>query len=172
MLKGDLQNSMNKLRNESTKLIKEVVNEIYNLRNSYASDTKGMGKIIIKVKEEVAKVKEDSRKIQMEALNCEYRVNQCEDQIGYHLLGEKFEKLDTNSGKKEENEGSPNQLGISNDISNSEKGSQMQNSQEKSVENLNLNTAGSRKMSGESDEEKKNSKIIKEESKQLLTEQS
>ena len=89
MLKGSLQTSMNLIKEQSNALIKDFVKQISDLRDTFTNETKGFGLMFENIKTDVNKLKEQRQEIQNNVEICEYRVNRCENDIGYHLLGNK-----------------------------------------------------------------------------------
>ena len=87
ILKGSLQESSNFLKQESSGLIKEIVEKIYNLRELFENGNKGLNKTTLEVQEGLKKLKDIQSKARKEIINCDRRISQCEDQIGYKLLG-------------------------------------------------------------------------------------
>ena len=87
ILKGSLQESSNFLKQESSGLIKEIVEKIYNLRELFENGNKGLNQTTLEVQEGLKKLKDIQSKARKEIINCDRRISQCEDQIGYKLLG-------------------------------------------------------------------------------------
>ena len=87
MLKGSLQQSSNFLKEESNNLIKDIVEKIYNLRELFEKGNKGLNQTTQEVQEGLKKLKDVQSKARKEIIQCDKRITQCEDQIGYKLLG-------------------------------------------------------------------------------------
>ena len=87
ILKGSLQQSSNFLKEESSGLIKDIVEQIYNLRELFEKGNKGLNQTTQEVQEGLKKLKNTQSRARKEIINCDQRITQCEDQIGYKLLG-------------------------------------------------------------------------------------
>lgn len=87
ILKGSLQQSSNFLKEESNGLIKDIVEQIYNLRELFEKGNKGLNQTTNEVKESLKKLKDVQSKARKEIIECDKRINECENQIGYKLLG-------------------------------------------------------------------------------------
>ena len=87
ILKGSLQQSSNFLKEESNNLIKDIVEQIYNLRELFKEGNKGLNQTTLEVQEGLKQLKNIQSKARKEIINCDKRISQCEDQIGYKLLG-------------------------------------------------------------------------------------
>ena len=87
ILKGSLQQSANYLKEESNGLIKDIVEQIYNLRELFEKGNKGLNQTTLEVQEGLKQVKSIQSKARKEIINCDKRISKCEDQIGYKLLG-------------------------------------------------------------------------------------
>ena len=87
ILKGSLQQSSNYLKEESSGLIKDIVEQIYNLRELFEKGNTGLNQTTQEVQEGLKKLKNIQSKARKEIINCDQRITQCEDQIGYKLLG-------------------------------------------------------------------------------------
>ena len=87
ILKGSLQQSANYLKEESNSLIKDIVEQIYNLRELFEKGNKGLNQTTLEVQEGLNELKNIQSKARKEIINCDKRISQCEDQIGYKLLG-------------------------------------------------------------------------------------
>ena len=87
LLKGSLQESSNLLEDESTDLIKDIVSKIYDLRDLLNKGSKGLKESDNEVNDGLLKLKEIQKKSRKEIIECEKRINVCESQIGYKLLG-------------------------------------------------------------------------------------
>ena len=87
ILKGSLQQSANYLKEESNGLIKDIVEQIYNLRELFEKGNKGLNQTTLEVQEGLKKLKSTQSLARKEIINCDKRISECEDQIGYKLLG-------------------------------------------------------------------------------------
>jgi hypothetical protein len=87
ILKGSLQESSNFLKKESNSLIKDIVEQIYNLRELFEKGNKGLNQTTNEVKDGLKKLKEVQSKARKEIIECDKRIGECENQIGYKLLG-------------------------------------------------------------------------------------
>ena len=87
ILKGSLQQSSNYLKEESNNLIKDIVEKIYNLRELFEKGNKGLNQTTLEVQEGLKKLKNTQSMARKEIINCDKRISECEDQIGYKLLG-------------------------------------------------------------------------------------
>ena len=85
ILKGSLQQSANYLKEESNSLIKDIVEQIYNLRELFEKGNKGLNQTTLEVQEGLKELKNIQSKARKEIINCDKRISQCEDQIGYKL---------------------------------------------------------------------------------------
>ena len=87
ILKGSLQQSSNFLKEESNGLIKDIVEQIYNLRELFEKGNKGLNQTTNEVKEGLKKLKDVQSKARKEIIECDKRITECENQLGYKLLG-------------------------------------------------------------------------------------
>ena len=87
ILKGSLQQSSNFLKNESDGLIKDIVGKIYDLRELFDKGNKGLNQTAKEVQEGLNRLKDVQAKARKEIIECDKRINECENQIGYKLLG-------------------------------------------------------------------------------------
>ena len=87
ILKGSLQQSSNFFKEESNGLIKDIVEQIYNLRELFEKGNKGLNQTTNEVKEGLKKLKDVQSKARKEIIECDKRITECENQIGYKLLG-------------------------------------------------------------------------------------
>jgi len=87
ILKGSLQESSNYLKKESNGLIKDIVEQIYNLRELFEKGNKGLNQTTNEVNEGLKKLKEIQSRARKEIIECDKRISKCENQIGYKLLG-------------------------------------------------------------------------------------
>ena len=87
ILKGSLQQSSNFLKAESNGLIKDIVEQIYNLRELFEKGNKGLNQTTTELTEGLKKLKDIQSKSRREIIECDKRITECENQIGYKLLG-------------------------------------------------------------------------------------
>ena len=87
LLKGSLQQSSNFLKNESDDLIKDIVEKIYDLRELFEKGNKGLNQTANEVQQGLNKLRDVQAKARKEIIECDKRINECENQIGYKLLG-------------------------------------------------------------------------------------
>ena len=66
---------------------KDIVEQIYNLRELFEKGNTGLNQTTQEVQEGLKKLKNIQSKARKEIINCDQRITQCEDQIGYKLLG-------------------------------------------------------------------------------------
>ena len=100
ILKGSLQESSNYLKEESNKLIKDIVEQIYNIRELFEKGNKGLNQTTLEVQEGLKQLKNIQSKARKEIINCEQRISKCEEQIGYKLLGNPSYSFMKNIGDK------------------------------------------------------------------------
>ena len=100
ILKGSLQQSSNYLKEESNNLIKDIVEQIYNLRELFEKGNKGLNQTTLEVQEGLKQLKSIQSKARKEIINCDKRISKCEDQIGYKLLGNPSYSFMKNNKKK------------------------------------------------------------------------
>lgn len=87
ILKGSLQQSNNILKNESDGLIKDIVSKIYDLRELFEKGNIGLNQTAKEVQDGLDRLKETQAKARKEIIECDKRIDACENQIGYKLLG-------------------------------------------------------------------------------------
>ena len=100
ILKGSLQESSNYLKEESNKLIKDIVEQIYNIRELFEKGNKGLNQTTLEVQEGLKQLKNIQSKARKEIINCDQRISKCEEQIGYKLLGNPSYSFMKNIGDK------------------------------------------------------------------------
>ena len=83
ILKGSLQQSSNFLNKESNGLIKDIVEQIYNLRELFEKGNEDLNQDTTEVIDELKKLKEIHSRARREIIECIKRINECENQIGY-----------------------------------------------------------------------------------------
>ena len=100
ILKGSLQESSNYLKEESNNLIKDIVEQIYNIRELFEKGNKGLNQTTLEVQEGLKQLKNIQSKARKEIINCDQRISKCEEQIGYKLLGNPSYSFMKNIGDK------------------------------------------------------------------------
>ena len=100
ILKGSLQESSNYLKEESNKLIKDIVEQIYNIRELFEKGNKGLNQTTLEVQEGLKQLTNIQSKARKEIINCDQRISKCEEQIGYKLLGNPSYSFMKNIGDK------------------------------------------------------------------------
>lgn len=116
ILKGSIQDSMNRLKDESNKIIKEIVQDIYSIREVYMSDAKGYGGIMDEINRDLEKNKEETKKLKKDVHNCERRINHCENEIGYQALEMYNNSSPLINPKKTDKEGLNNKLELDKEL--------------------------------------------------------
>ena len=87
ILKGSIQNSKNHLRENSNRVIKNIIEKIWIVRKMCENESKNIQKIHKKCLNQFSNVVKENKEIQDELNECEYMLNHCENEIGYKLLG-------------------------------------------------------------------------------------
>jgi hypothetical protein len=87
MYKSSLQQSENLMREMANSIVKDFVDKIYNLREKFLSANKDLAKINKECNRNINDLNNIQKKNQNEIKDCDYRINTCERQIGYKLLG-------------------------------------------------------------------------------------
>lgn len=90
IVKGGINNTMNNLMDKSNDLIREIFNCIYDVRANYLADNKDLKAEHMLINSEIKKILELKNKNREDVRNCSMRVDKCEKDVGYHLLGDKF----------------------------------------------------------------------------------
>jgi hypothetical protein len=85
--KCSLQQSENLIREKADNVVKDLVDKIFNLRQLFTSANKSISATINEVNQNVLKVKQIQANTKKDMHECDRRVNACESQIGYKLLG-------------------------------------------------------------------------------------
>ena len=85
--KCSLQQSENLIREKSNSLVKDLVDKIFNLRQMFLNANRAISMTISEVDHNVIKVSNIQAKTKKELRDCDHRINHCEGQIGYKLLG-------------------------------------------------------------------------------------
>lgn len=77
---------------KSNDLIKEIFNYIYEVRQNFLDDNKDLKDEHLKITADIKKVTEMKNQNKLDARLCQMRVEKCEKDVGYHLLGDVKEK--------------------------------------------------------------------------------
>ena len=85
--KGCLQQSENFIREKSNSVVKDLVDKIFNLRQMFTQANRAISLTINEVNQNVIRVSQIQAKTKKEINDCDHRINDCEGQIGYKLLG-------------------------------------------------------------------------------------
>ena len=85
--KSSLQQSENLIREQADNVTKELVDKIFNLRQLFFGANKAISMTINDVNNNMLKVKQSQIKLKKEIHECDRRINACESQVGYKLLG-------------------------------------------------------------------------------------
>ena len=86
ILKSSLQNSENILKQESNDVIIDVVEKIYMIKTMCAEEAKKVHELYKEVNAQFNKIIGVNRRLKLEVEKCEYKINHCENEIGYKLL--------------------------------------------------------------------------------------
>ena len=86
VLKGSLQQSENIIREESINVVKDVFEKIHMVRTMCQNEAKSITNLFSKVNAEFNKISKTQHEIKKEIEICNYRINHCENDIGYRLL--------------------------------------------------------------------------------------
>lgn len=86
-LKSSLQHSENLCRQEATKTIQDFINKLHNLRNLFQNAEKEIKNTIDDVKGGVCRVKKKLTELKNNVNEIDIRINYCENDVGYRLLG-------------------------------------------------------------------------------------
>ena len=87
MYKSSLQHSENLMREMANSIVKDFVDKIYNLREKVLSSHKDLANINKEYSRNIIELNNIQKKNKNEIKDCDYRINACEKQIGYKLLG-------------------------------------------------------------------------------------
>lgn len=87
MHKSSLQMSENLMRERANSIVKDFVDKLYNLREMFISSNTDVANIVKDTKNNIIQLNSMQNKNKTEIKECDYRVNRCERQIGYKLLG-------------------------------------------------------------------------------------
>ena len=85
--KSSLQDSENLIRERANSVVRDLVDKIFNLRQMLNNSNKAITMTINEVNQNVIKVTEMQARTKKEINDCDHRINDCEGQIGYKLLG-------------------------------------------------------------------------------------
>ena len=85
--KSSLQQSENLMREKANTIVKDLVDKIFNLRQMFLNANRTISMNINEVNNNVIKVSQIQAKTKKEIHDCDHRINDCEGQIGYKLLG-------------------------------------------------------------------------------------
>ena len=85
--KSSLQDSENLIREKANSVVRDLVDKIFNLRQMFLNANKTISMTINEVNQNVIKVTEMQARTKKEINDCDHRINDCEGQIGYKLLG-------------------------------------------------------------------------------------
>jgi hypothetical protein len=87
MYKSSLQHSENLMREMANSIVKDFVDKIYNLREKVLSSNNDLANINKEYSRNIIELNNIQKKNKNEIKDCDYRINACEKQIGYKLLG-------------------------------------------------------------------------------------
>lgn len=85
--KSSLQDSENLIREKANSVVRDLVDKIFNLRQMFTNANKTISMTINEVNQNVIKVTQMQARTKKEINDCDHRINDCEGQIGYKLLG-------------------------------------------------------------------------------------
>ena len=85
--KSSLQDSENLIRERANSVVRDLVDKIFNLRQMLNNSNKAITMTINEVNQNVIKVTQMQARTRKEINDCDHRINDCEGQIGYKLLG-------------------------------------------------------------------------------------
>ena len=85
--KSSLQDSENLIREKANSVVRDLVDKIFNLRQMLTNSNKTITMTINEVNQNVIKVTQIQARTKKEINDCDHRINDCEGQIGYKLLG-------------------------------------------------------------------------------------
>ena len=85
--KSSLQHSENLMRERANIIVKDLVEKIFNLRQIFLKSDKEIKSIINETNNNVLNLQNEQDNIKNDINDCEIRLNKCEGQIGYKLLG-------------------------------------------------------------------------------------
>ena len=111
-------------------VVRYFMKQINDIRDTFKQDQTDITNLFQEVNTQLNVLKEADRFITKEVNLCEYRLNNCEKEIGYHLLGKKEHKDNILKEKEVNNETERNMIGISNNNSMSENNESKQSQSE------------------------------------------
>ena len=85
--KSSLQQSENLIREQANSVVKDLVDKIFNLRQMFLNANRNISQTIKEVNQNVIKVTQIQARTRKEIHECDHRINNCEGQVGYKLLG-------------------------------------------------------------------------------------
>ena len=85
--KSSLQHSENLIREKANSVVKDLVDKIFNLRQMFQNANRTISLTINDVNQNVIRVTNIQARNKKEINDCDHRINDCEGQIGYKLLG-------------------------------------------------------------------------------------
>ena len=85
--KSSLQQSENLIREKANSIVKDLVDKIFNLRTMFTNANRAISLSINEVNNNVIRVSQIQARTKKEIHDCDHRINDCEGQIGYKLLG-------------------------------------------------------------------------------------
>ena len=87
MYKSSLQQSENLMRERANFIVKDFVDKLYNLKEMFINSNKDVANITRECDRNILNLRNIQNKNKNEVKDCDFRVNACERQIGYKLLG-------------------------------------------------------------------------------------
>ena len=87
MYKSSLQQSENLMRERANSIVKDFVDKLYNLKEMFINNNKDVANIIRESDRNILNLRNIQNKNKNEVKDCDFRINACERQIGYKLLG-------------------------------------------------------------------------------------
>lgn len=87
MYKSSLQMSENLMRERANSIVKDFIDKLYNLRGMFINPNTDSTNLIKEAKKGAMNLENIQKKNKNEIKDCDYRINKCERQIGYKLLG-------------------------------------------------------------------------------------
>jgi hypothetical protein len=107
LLKGAIQNSKNYLRENSNRVVQNIIEKIWIVKKMCENESKKIKQLHKKAVNQFSTVVKANKEIQDELNECEYMLSHCENEIGYKLLSNpcySFLKLkNKNSGNFDDN---------------------------------------------------------------------
>jgi hypothetical protein len=107
LLKSAIQNSKNYLRENSNRVVQNIIEKIWIVKKMCENESKKIQQLHKKAVNQFSTVVKANKEIQDELNECEYMLSHCENEIGYKLLSNpcySFLKLkNKNSGNFDEN---------------------------------------------------------------------